>query len=96
MLTALALTTAAAIVRCTDEPQPGPGVAAALLAGTALAMLLPGRWALFVAVGAPGWTAAHQRWAALLVITVLLGAALLPEPIRRRRTSLRAPRRSQR
>lgn len=81
-LAALAFTGAAAAVRFTDEPQPGPGVAMALLAATVLALLLPGRWALFAAAGAPCWASAHQRWAALLMLTLPVGAALLPEPIR--------------
>jgi hypothetical protein len=92
VLAALALTGAMAAVRFTEEPQPGPGVAAALLAGTVLAVLLPERWALFAAVGAPGWAAAHQRWAALLVLSLPVGAALLPEPTARRPAPVRAHR----
>ncbi|MEU6652452.1 ABC transporter [Streptomyces sp. NPDC046900] len=91
VIAALALAGAMAAVRFTEEPQPGPGVAAALLAGTVLAVLLPERWALFAAVGAPGW-AAHQRWAALLVLSLPAGAALLPEPTARRLPLVRAHR----
>ncbi|MEU6318278.1 ABC transporter [Streptomyces sp. NPDC047009] len=92
VIAALALVGAMAAVRFTEEPQPGPGVAAALLAGTVLAVLLPERWALFAAVGAPGWVAAHQRWAALLVLSLPAGAALLPEPTARRLPLVRAHR----
>ncbi|MFC3573238.1 ABC transporter [Streptomyces yaanensis] len=84
-LAALALIGAAAAVRFTDEPQPGARVAAMLLATTVLAVLLRPRWALFVAEGDPGWAAAHQRWAVLLALILLVGAMLLPEPIRRHR-----------
>ncbi|MCW7942254.1 hypothetical protein AAW14_09360 [Streptomyces hygroscopicus] len=84
-LAALALTGAAAAVRFTDEPQPGAVVAATLLAVTVLETLLPERCTLFVDVADPGWAAAHQRWAVLLLLTVPMGAALLPERIRRRR-----------
>ncbi|MGV9248512.1 ABC transporter [Streptomyces sp. NPDC003710] len=92
VLAALALTGAAAAVRCTDEPQPGAAVAVTSAAGTALALLLPERWALFVAAGSPDWAVAHQRWAALLALTVAAGTALLPEPLRRGRSlALRPP-----
>ncbi|MGW3494571.1 ABC transporter [Streptomyces sp. NPDC001020] len=91
-LAALALTGAASAVRFTDTPRPGAAVAAALLVGTLLATLLPERGALFVAVDTPGWVAAHQRWAALLTLTLSAGAALLPEPVRRHRESARAHR----
>ncbi|OIK01106.1 hypothetical protein [Streptomyces colonosanans] len=91
-LAALALTGAASALRFTDRPRPGAAVAAALLMGTLLATLLPERGSLLVAVGAPGWAAAHQRWAALLMLTLLVGAALLPEPVRRHRVTARAHR----
>ncbi|MEU6098524.1 hypothetical protein [Streptomyces sp. NPDC047079] len=68
-----------------DEPQPGSAVALTLAVGTALALLLPERWALFVAADSPGWAAAHQRWAAMLALTLPTGAGLLPEPLRRHR-----------
>jgi hypothetical protein len=84
-LAALALAGAASAVRFTDRSRPGAAVAAALLTVTLLATLLPERGALFAAVGTPGWAVAHQRWAALLTLTLLAGAALLPEPVRRRR-----------
>ncbi|MEU6370529.1 ABC transporter [Streptomyces sp. NPDC046931] len=90
LLAALALAGAAAAVRYTDEPQPGAAVAVTPLAGAALAFLLPERWALFVAAASPDWAVAHQRWAALLALTVAAGTALLPEPLRRgRRPALR-------
>ncbi|MER6127056.1 ABC transporter [Streptomyces sp. NPDC001795] len=84
-LIALALTGAMAAVRFTDEPRPGGAVTVSLLAGTVFALLLPGRWELFSEVDASDWAAAHQRWAALLTLTLPVGAALLPEPIRRYR-----------
>ncbi|MFJ4204984.1 ABC transporter [Streptomyces sviceus] len=79
----LAAAAAAVAVRFTDEPEPGPSVAAGFLTLALLApLLLPTRWDLFVAVGAPNWQAAHVRWAVLLAGAVLLGAACAPEPVR--------------
>lgn len=80
---ALALAAAAATVRFTDEPEPGPSVAAGLLTLALLApVLIPSRWDLFVQAGDPGWEAAHLRWAALLAAAVLTGTACAPEPVR--------------
>lgn len=80
---ALALAVAAVAVRFTDEPRPGPSVAAGLLTLALLAPhLLPSRWDLFVLVGDPGWAAAHVRWAAVLAGAALLGAACAVEPLR--------------
>ncbi|MFF7136613.1 MULTISPECIES: ABC transporter [unclassified Streptomyces] len=80
---ALGLAAATLAVRCTDEPQPGPSVAAALLTVALLApLLLPARWDLFVQVGDPAWEAAHQRWTAVLVGALLLAAACALEPVR--------------
>ncbi|MGW1258656.1 ABC transporter [Streptomyces sp. NPDC002513] len=90
-LAALALTGAVAAMRFTDEPRPGVAVAVTLSAGMALALLLPERWALFVAADTPGWAAAHQRWAALLTLTLVTGATLLPEPLRRCRLPVLRP-----
>ena len=91
-LAALALAGAASAVRFTDRSRPGAAVAAVLLTVTLLAPLLPEPEALFTAAGTPGWAAAHQRWAALLTLTLLTGAALLPEPLRRYRVPARAHR----
>ncbi|GHD99924.1 ABC transporter [Streptomyces alanosinicus] len=89
----LALAAATVAVRRTDEPEPGRSVATALLAGAVLApLLLPARWALFVAPGDPGWAAAHERWAWVLAGAAALWAVSLREP--RRRRTVRAPLRS--
>ncbi|MFF4354668.1 ABC transporter [Streptomyces sp. NPDC001530] len=82
----LALAAAAVAVRCTDVAEPGAAVSAGLL-GTvfASALLLPGRWALFVTADDPRWDGAHERWAGLLVTAALVGAYALTEPTRRRR-----------
>nr|WSZ20874.1 ABC transporter [Streptomyces canus] len=86
---AVALAAAAVAVRFTDEPRPGPSVAAGLLTLALLAPhLLPTRWDLFVLVGDPGWAAAHVRWAVVLVGGVLLGAACAVEPLRGLRSRL--------
>ncbi|WP_020122938.1 hypothetical protein [Streptomyces canus] len=79
----LAVAAAAVAVRFTDEPEPGPSVAAGFLTlGLLAPLLLPARWDLFVAVGDPNWQAAHMRWAVLLAAAALLGAACTVEPVR--------------
>ena len=47
-------------------------------------LLLPARWALFVAAGDPQWDAAHERWAVVLAAAVLLWGVCGAEPVRRR------------
>ncbi|MET8571202.1 ABC transporter [Streptomyces sp. NPDC004783] len=85
VLCALALAGAAAVIRLTDEPRPGPAVAAALLIGAVLApLLVPEDWALFAVPDDPRWAAAHDRWAVLLTATAVVGAACGPEPLIRR------------
>ncbi|MEU0947713.1 ABC transporter [Streptomyces canus] len=78
----LAVAAAAMAVRFTDEPEPGPSVAAGFLTlGLLAPLLLPTRWDLFVAVGDPNWQTAHVRWAVLLAAAALLGAACTVEPV---------------
>ncbi|MHA5052318.1 ABC transporter [Streptomyces sp. SD15] len=82
----LALAGAALAVRCTDAAEPGIAVAAGLLGGgPAAALLLPDRWALVVPVGDPRWDGAHERWAGILVVAAVAGAAAWAEPVRRMR-----------
>ncbi|MFD6306489.1 ABC transporter [Streptomyces sp. NPDC060223] len=82
---ALALAGAAVVVRCTEAAEPGVAVAGVLL-GTGLyaALLVPDRWALVVPVNDPRWGGAHDRWAGILVVAVVVGAAAWVEPLRRR------------
>ncbi|MEU9590166.1 ABC transporter [Streptomyces sp. NPDC048193] len=81
----LALAGAAAAVRLTDEPRPGPAVAAALLVVAVLApLLLPEDRSLFVVPDDPRWPAAHDRWAVLLTAVAVVWAACGPEPVGRR------------
>lgn len=81
----LALAGAAAAVRLTDEPRPGPAVATALLIVAVLApLLIPDDWALFVVPGDPRWSAAHDRWAILLAAFAVAWAVCGPEPVGRR------------
>ncbi|MGI5455985.1 ABC transporter [Streptomyces sp. CA-249302] len=83
---ALALAAGALAVRLTDEPRPGPSVAAALLFTAVVGpLLLPGRWALFVFPPDKRWEAAHERWGMVLAAALVLWAACLGEPVRRRR-----------
>ncbi|MEU6258998.1 ABC transporter [Streptomyces sp. NPDC047043] len=81
---ALALAAGTAAIRLTDEPRPGPSVAAALLFTAIMApLLLPERWQLFVWPEDERWDAVHERWAWLLVGAVAALALCLPEPVRR-------------
>lgn len=80
----LALGLGALAARTTDRPEPGAGVAAALLFLAVPALLLPHRWELL----SPGptahdWTAAHARWAAVLAAGAVTWTLSLPEPLRR-------------
>ncbi|MFF5650023.1 ABC transporter [Streptomyces collinus] len=81
----LAVTAAAAVVRCSEVARPGLPVASGLLATAVLVMLFwPGRWALFVPVEDERWSAAHDRWGVVLAGAVVLGAVCAVEPMRRR------------
>lgn len=79
----LALAASAAVIRLTDEPEPGQRVAAGLLVSATVAPLLPGRWALFTDVQNRHWAAGHERWAAILALAALLWTTCGPEPLRR-------------
>ncbi|MFE7896305.1 ABC transporter [Streptomyces sp. NPDC057424] len=82
---ALAVTGAAAAVRCSEAARPGLPVAGGLVTTAVLAMLFwPGRWALFVPVQDERWAAAHDRWAVVLAGAVILGVVSAVEPVRRR------------
>ncbi|MER6803900.1 MULTISPECIES: ABC transporter [Streptomyces] len=86
VICALALAGATVAVRLTDEPRPGPSVAAALLLAAVLAPLLaPESWALFVPPGDERWAAAHDRWAVLLCAALVVAAVGAAEPLRRGR-----------
>lgn len=91
-LAVLALAAAASVVRFTDRPEPGGAVCRGLLATTVVALLLPGRWALFVAPTDPDWGASHERWALILVAAALIGAWSCVEPLRTWRPAVRARR----
>jgi hypothetical protein len=78
----LALAGAAAVVRRTEVAEPGKATAVGVLTAAVAAWLLPGRWALFVPAGDPRWEAAHQRWAVLLAVAVLVVGVCVIEPVR--------------
>ncbi|MFE4701338.1 ABC transporter [Streptomyces sp. NPDC056738] len=85
----LALTAGLLAVRHSGATEPGIGISAGLVgAFFGAAVLLPSRWELFVAPSDPHWDDAHRRWAAVLVVLVLVGACSLGEPLRRRRAVL--------
>jgi fluoroquinolone transport system permease protein len=70
----LALAAAAGLARWADAREPGV-VAVPLTVGLVLASFrLPERWALMVGPG-PAWEAAHQRWALVLAVALLVVAA---------------------
>ena len=84
-LLALALATAAGIMRWAQTCEPGV-LAAPVVLGVILAMSrLPEGWALLVAPG-PAWGPAHQRWAGLLALGVAVFALCNGDPARSRRT----------
>ena len=67
----LALAGAAGLIRWADAREPGV-LAVPLVAGIALALFqVPESWALLVHPG-PAWVPAHQRWALLLGVAVVL------------------------
>ncbi|MFF2368214.1 ABC transporter [Streptomyces sp. NPDC058122] len=89
----LALTSALVAVRHSGATEPGIAISAGLVgAFFAASILLPARWELFVGPSDPHWDDAHRRWAAVLVVAVLVGARSLGEPLRRRRTTVLARR----
>ena len=82
----LALAGAGGAVRFTQAAEPGVAVATGLLGGGLVAaLLLPDRWALVVSVNDPRWDGAHERWAGILVVATVAGAAAWAEPLRRRK-----------
>ncbi|MCH5674791.1 ABC transporter [Streptomyces gilvus] len=87
----LALLAGAVALRWTNEPRPGPSVAAAyLLTAVVTPHLLPAGWKLFVWPQDSNWHAAHERWAWLLAGAVVTLVACLPEPVRRMRIGRRS------
>jgi fluoroquinolone transport system permease protein len=75
-LTSLAVAAAIALQTWRGIAEPGLLVAPAVAGAVLAANLLPARWSLLApAAGTPGWTAAHQRWAAVLSLAVLVAAA---------------------
>jgi hypothetical protein len=89
----LALAAALVAVRHSEATEPGVALSAGLVgASFAATLLLPDRWALFVAPFDPHWDDAHRRWAGVLAVAALVGVCSVAEPLRRRRTTLLAHR----
>ena len=90
----LSLVAAGAVVagRVRGDEQGGITAATGLLAMLAAAwIVLPERWTLFAdAPGVPAWAAAHERWAVLLALGVLILAAERPAAGARARLACRA------
>ncbi|MER6674422.1 ABC transporter [Streptomyces sp. NPDC000983] len=90
---ALALAGAATAIRRREDPEPGVAVGAALLiTGVLAALLLPERWALFVAADDPNWPDAHGRWAVLLAAALAAWLLCSREPPAHRPTGPARPR----
>jgi hypothetical protein len=70
-LVTAALALAAATQRRNSDGNTGVFTAPAVLVLAALIWFLPHRVALVVAPGDPNWTAAHQRWTALLAVALI-------------------------
>lgn len=88
VVVAVVVATTAVLARWPGLPDPGV-VAGPLLAGFAFGVPdLPGPLALATPLG-PGWTAAHQRWAGLLVLALVVLAAAVRDPAARLRRERR-------
>lgn len=84
-LAAFAVALAAALRRWRDIREPGALVAPAVFGAVIGANLLPQRWSLLA--GDPsglGWMAAHVRWAAVLLATLVVLVVAAQDPARRR------------
>ncbi|MEV0483920.1 ABC transporter [Streptomyces sp. NPDC050508] len=82
---ALSLAAAAAVLRFTDEPEPGQRVAAGfLLIALVSPLALPYDWGMYVSPAEKQWGVGHDHWAMVLVGAGLVWAACGPEPVRRR------------
>ncbi len=84
---------AAALRRWRDVREPGPLVAPAVFGAVLAANLLPQRFSLLA--GDPsgnGWTAAHMRWATILMAALLVVAVAAQDPaVRHRRRPAQPP-----
>lgn len=78
---AVALALATAAVRFTDSPEVGRSTATCLLTAAVVAVLTPNRWGLLATPGDPWWEPTQLRWAAVLGVTLAVGAWWTPEPL---------------
>jgi hypothetical protein len=81
---AVGLAVAAVAVRYAGVDEPGVGVAPTVLGFVVALAFVPSRWALMVPAG-PQWSAAHLRWALVLVIAAAVIVAAARDPAARRR-----------
>lgn len=80
-----AVALAAALRRWRDVREPGPLVAPAVFGAVLAANLLPQRWSLLASdPSGNGWTAAHVRWGAVLMTTLIVVAVAAQDPAVRR------------
>lgn len=87
-LASFAAATAVALQSWRGIAEPGLLVAPTVAGAVLAANLLPTRWALLApAPGMPGWEAAHQRWAAVLCLAVLVAVAGTRDRAARRRVA---------
>jgi hypothetical protein len=80
---AVGLAVAAIAVRYAGVDEPGVGAAPTVLGFVVALAFVPSRWALMVPTG-PQWSAAHLRWALLLVIAAAMIVAAARDPAARR------------
>lgn len=86
-LLAVTLALAAAGSRLAPERRGGVVAAPALLALATAALWLPAWAALYTPPGATAWAGAHQRWALLLGLALVVFGAASRDPAQRRLTS---------
>lgn len=81
-LLGLAIAVAAGITRWAHTAEPGPMAAPFVFGAILSATRLPERWAVVVGPG-PAWEPAHQRWALLLAVSLVLLIACNRDPAHR-------------
>jgi fluoroquinolone transport system permease protein len=81
----VALAAGAAAVRWVGHGRAGVTAGPVLLAFVMAMLSIGPYWPLFLGASAPGWGAAHVRWAGILAVAAILSAVFSLDPARRSR-----------